>query len=71
VLWEFIQLVKAGIYFAMKNLIEGSKMPRLFPKREEEGPGVEMMFGLDIEEQQKIARLWLETVLLGVRLEEK
>jgi adenosylhomocysteinase len=70
VLWEFIQLVKGGIYRAMTNLIEGKQMEPLFANPDGIGPGAKQMFELDDEDQMRIARLWLETVLLGVRLEE-
>jgi adenosylhomocysteinase len=72
VLWEFIQLVKGGIYLAAAHLAAQRPMPSLFhgAERERMGRGAKQMCGLSLEDQDKIARLWLETVLLGVRLEE-
>lgn len=68
VLWEFIQLVKGGIFMALRNLAIGSNLKRTFPSSYN-GPGFESLFELTTEDQETIARLWMETVLLGVKLD--
>lgn len=70
VLWEFIQLVKGGIFISMKNLVDGKPLPKLFGSSGELENGLGNLFQLSQEDQQKIAKLWMETVLLGVKLEE-
>jgi len=69
VLWEFIQLVKGGIFLAMRSLAQGRTLRRMYVDTNN-GPGFESLFELDQAEQQQIARLWMETVLLGFKLEE-
>jgi hypothetical protein len=68
VLWEFIQLVKGGIFVALRNLVEGRSMDRVF-KRGDKGPGFDSLLELSGADQEAVAKLWLETVLLGVRFE--
>ena len=66
VLWEFIQLVKGGIFLALKKLAEGEPMEQMFASRER-GPGFGAFLQLSDADQGAIATLWTETVLLGVK----
>ena len=69
VLWEFIQLVKGGIYLAMRNLAEGRSM-QLIRANAGSGPGFDSLFELTADDQNAVAKLWMETVLLGAKFEE-
>lgn len=69
VLWEFIQLVKGGIYLCLRNLVNDERMARVFPDAEEKG-GLAAFWELTREQESSIAELWMETVLLGARLED-
>jgi S-adenosylhomocysteine hydrolase len=67
VLWEFIQLVKGGIYLALRNLACGENMSRIFPGA---GDGRAGLWELTKEQERGVAELWMETVLLGANLEK-
>jgi hypothetical protein len=70
VLWEFIQLVKGGIFVALRNLADGRLMQRI-QQSALTGAGFESLFELGADDQKAVASLWMETVLLGAKLEEK
>ncbi|HMG75297.1 MAG TPA: hypothetical protein VK582_17500 [Pyrinomonadaceae bacterium] len=69
VLWEFIQLVKGGIFLAMRNLAEGGALERIYTSASR-GPGFDSLFELSEDEEKTVAKLWMETILLGFKLEE-
>jgi S-adenosylhomocysteine hydrolase len=71
-LGEFIQLVKGGIFIAMRNIADGRPVRQIHSEKAaaENGPGFCQLFELDREDQSDVAKLWMETVLLGVNLEE-
>ncbi|MBI4306651.1 MAG: hypothetical protein HY678_10075 [Chloroflexi bacterium] len=73
VLGEFIQLVKGGIFAAIRVLADDfNSLRRIYSDAEAaaKGPGFAQLFELEKEDQRRVARLWIETVLLGVKLEE-
>lgn len=68
VLWEFIQLVKGGIFVALRNLVENRPMDRASGSGFAD-LGSTNLLSLSEEDQSAIAAIWMETVLLGVSLE--
>lgn len=69
VLWEFIQLVKGGIFMAMRNLADGEEMKPIYMSADK-GPGFNALLELSTNDEKAVAKLWMETVLLGAKLEE-
>ena len=71
VLWEFIQLVKGGIFVALRNLVTGdtSQLQRMFPDAAK-GPGFDHLWELTTNDEERIGQLWMETVLLGVKFDD-
>src|SRR5262249_43733706 len=72
VLGEFIQLVKGALYAAMRSLAVKCALRRSSQdsKVSEKGPGFDQLFELETADQAAVAKLWIDTVLLGVPLDQ-
>jgi adenosylhomocysteinase len=66
VLWEFIQLVKGGIFVAARHLAAGKQMQQISTAG---GPGFQSLLELSSDDQGAVARIWMETLHLGVKLD--